>query len=256
MVLRIFIERVVAMAIQEDFASCDHFTIDGTLIRSWASHKSLAARGKEDGPRGGDDDPGNPSVDWRGERRTNDTHVSRTDPQARLYRKARGKEAHLSHSGHVLMENRSGLIVDMEVDAADGRCERRAALAMVKRARRRHRRLRMKTVGMDTGHDDGAFLRAMEDVHRIVPHVPVRRGAIVAGGPNADARRKARRRAATKGFALSQRIRKRVEEAIGWTKTVAGLARTRFVGQWKIAQDALLAGAAYNLLRMRNMAAA
>jgi transposase len=253
--VRAFFERVVAMAIQEDFASCDHFTIDGTLIRSWASHKSLVAREKKDEPRGGDDDPGNPSVDWRGERRTNDTHVSRTDPQARLYRKSRGKEAHLSHSGHILMENRSGLIVDMEVDAADGRCERRAALAMVERARRRHR-LAMKTVGMDAGYDDGAFLHEMEKKLRIVPHVPVRRGPIVAKGPSADARRKARRRRRTKGFALSQRIRKRVEEAIGWTKTVAGLARTRFVGRWKIAQDALLAGAAYNLLRMRNMAAA
>jgi len=144
----------------------------------------------------------------------------------------------------------------MEVDAADGRCERRAAQAMVKRARRRHRRLRTKTVAMDAGDDDGAFLHQMEKRLRILPHVPVRHGAIIAEGPNADARRKARRCAATKGFVLSQGIRKRLEEAIGRIMTVAELARTRFVGRWKIAQDALVAGAAYNLLRMGNMAAA
>ena len=253
--VRRFFERIVASAIAEDFASCDHFTIDGTLIRSLASHKSLARRDADERPHR-DDDPGNPSVDWRGERRTNATHASATDPEARLYRKAAGREAHLCHSGHVFMENRKGLIIDMEIDAADGRAERRAAREMIRRARRRHPRLRIQTVGADAGYDDGAFLHALESRHRIVAHVPVRRGVIAAQGPGGEARRRARQRSKTEGYAASQRIRKRVEEIFGWCKVVGGLARTRFVGRWRIAQDALMVGAAYNLLRMARLKAA
>lgn len=253
--VRKFFDRIVASAIAEDFASCEHFTIDGTLIRSMASHKSLAPRGGPQ-PRDKDGDPGNPSVDWRGEKRTNATHGSTTDPEARLYRKAAGKEAHLSHSGHALMENRNGILVDMEVEAADGTAERRAARTMISRARKRHRRLSPRTIGMDSGYDDGPFLRELEGRRGIVPHVPVRKGAIVSTDANAQARQRARRRASTKGYATSQRIRKRVEEIFGWCKTVGGMARTRFVGRWKIAQDALLTGAAYNLLRLRNLSMA
>ena len=223
-----FFDRIVAEAITEQLASPDHFTVDGTPIRSWASQKSL--RPKDEPPADEDpDDPGNPDVDWRGQKRSNATHQSRTDPEARLARKGRGKEAHLCHSGHVLMENRNGLVLAVAVDAADGTAERRCAKAMLKQVRRRHR-LRPKTVGMDTGFDDGEFLAEVE-ADGTVPHVPIRAGRIRATDEAGQARRRARRREKSKGYRLSQWIRKRVEEIFGWMKTVGDLARTRFVGR-------------------------
>jgi transposase len=245
--VRKFFDRIVGEAIGQDLVSSDHFTVDGTLIRSWAGDKSLQRR---DGTarKIEDDDPGNPSVDFHGEKRSNATHVSRTDPEARLARKGAGKEAHLSHSGHLLMENRHGLCLDVRADAADGRAERRNATAMLKHVRRRHG-LKPKTVGLDASFDDGEFLTELER-QGIVPHVPTRTGRIVATDAAGQARRRARRRSRTRGYALSQRIRKRIEEIIGWCKTVGGLARARFVGRWKIAQEGLITAAAYNLLRM------
>jgi len=244
-----FFDRVVADALAEDLASEDHFTVDGTLIQSWASLKSLEPRDPDaEGPER-DDDPGNPSVNFRGEKRSNDTHVSRTDPEARLMRKGKGKEALLYHSGHVLMENRHGLILGAEVDTADGTAERRAAREMLGHVARRHG-LEPETAGLDAGFDDGSFLDELESERGVVPHVPVRQGPIKATDAAGGARRRARRRKRTKGYALSQRIRKRVEEIFGWLKTVAGQARTRFVGRWKIRQAFTLAAAAYNLLRM------
>ncbi len=252
---RKFFDRVVAEALTEELASEDHFTIDGTLIRSWASLKSLVPRDGDGERRVEDDDPGNPTVNFHGERRTNATHVSRTDPEARLARKGAGKEAHLCHSGHVLMENRQGLCLDVRVGPADGQAERRAARQMLTHVRRRHRLL-AATVGFDAGYDDGAFLQALENEEAIVPHLPVRRGKIAATDTGGAARRRARRRMTTKRYALSQRLRKRVEEMIGWMKTVAGLARARFVGRWKISQAAQIVGAAYNLLRLARLAGA
>lgn len=245
-----FFDRVVADALVEDLASADHFTVDGTLIQSWASLKSLEPRDPEvEGPERDDDDPGNPSVNFRGRKRGNATHVSRTDPEARLMRKGNGKEAWLSHSGHVLMENRHGLILGADVDAADGRAERRAARRLLEHVGRRHG-LVPETAGFDAGYDDGRFLEELESVFGVVPHVPVRKGSIKATDAAGEARRRARRRQKTKGYALSQRLRKRVEEIFGWLKTVAGQGRTRFVGRWKIRQAFTLAAAAYNLLRM------
>jgi transposase len=246
-----FFERVVDDALAEDLVSEDHFTVDGTLIQSWASLKSLTARDPDaEGPeRDDDDDPGNPSVNFRGEKRSNATHVSRTDPEARLMRKGKGKEALLYHSGHVLMENRHGLILGAEVDAADGTAERRAARRMLDHVRRRHG-LEPETAGLDAAYDDGPFLDELESDRGVVPHVPIRKGPIKATDAAGEARRRARRRKRTKGYALSQRIRKRVEEIFGWLKTVAGQARTRFVGRWKIRQAFTLAAAAYNLVRM------
>ena len=141
-----FFDRIVAEAITEQLVSQDHFTVDGTLIRSWASHKSLVPK---DGPPPPEDgDPGNPSVNWHGQKRSNATHVSATDPEARLARKGDGQPAHLCHSGHVLMENRHGLCLAVAVDAADGKAERRAAKAMLNHVRRRHR-VRPRTLGAD-----------------------------------------------------------------------------------------------------------
>jgi transposase len=247
--VRKFFDRVVAEALDEALVSEDHFTVDGTLIQSWASMKSVRPRDPDErGPEVTDDDPGNPTVNFRGERRTNDTHCSTTDPEALLARKGAGKEAKLCHSGHVLMENRFGLCVDVAVDSADGKAERRAARKMLGRIRRRHR-LKPKTLGMDAGYDDGKFLRKLE-VSQITPHVPVRKGPMKATDAAGRARRSARGRMRTKGYRTSQMIRKRVEEIFGWMKTVGGAARARFVGRWKIAQQFLMAAAGYNLMRM------
>ena len=248
--VRKFFDRIVADAVVEELASPDHFTVDGTLIQSWASLKSLTRRDGT-GPQRDDSDPGNPTVNFRGEKRSNATHVSATDREARLMRKGKGKEALLYHSGHILMENRHGLCLDVRMDAADGKAERRCAKTMLKHAWRRHK-LMPQTLGADKGFDDGTFLLELED-EAIRPHVPIRERKIVSKGPPAMARRRARRRMRTKGYAISQRVRKRIEEIIGWIKTVGGLARTRFVGRWKIAQEMLMTGAAYNLLRMARL---
>ena len=244
---RKFFDRIVSHALEGGWISEDHFTVDGTLIRSWASLKSLEPR---DGSGGkvDDDDRGNPTVDFHKEKRRNETHGSRTDPEARLARKGKGKEAHLCHSGHLLMENRNGLCLDVQTDAADGQAERRRAKAMLKHVKRRHG-LKPKTMGADAGYDDGRFLRELED-EGIIPHVPLKRDRVVAEDPAGQARRRAKQRRKTKGYQLSQRIRKRVEEIFGWFKTVGTLARTRFVGRWKIGQEGLITGAAYNLLRL------
>lgn len=258
--VRKFFDAVVKDALLEKAASTDHFSVDGTLIRSWASAKSLEpveqASISKDKDDDDDQDPGNPWVDFRGERRTNETHRSRTDPEARLMKKGHGKEAHLSHMGHFLMENRSGLLMDVYTSEANGLAERDAARAMLSRVRQEHF-VMPRTLGADSGYDAGPFLRTVETVHRTVPHVPVRRGPIKsdAGSVYTQARLRARRRMRQAGYRTSQRIRKRIEEAIGWVKTVAGLARTKLVGRWKLSQELHIAGAAWNLLRLSRIAA-
>jgi transposase len=286
--VRKFFDRVVAAGIEKKLASNDHFTVDGTLVRSLASQKSVErVDGKSDankqvdakdgakpktwkkrkknksknnksgdggaGAKADDKTSRDTNVDWRGERRTNETHRSRTDPEARFARKGNGKEAHLSHSMHVLMENRSGLCLDVKVDAADGKAERRGALEMLKRFRRRHG-FAPATLGADAGYDDGTFLRELEK-SGVTPHVAMKRGRAKAKNEKGDARRRAARRVGQVGYELSQRVRKRVEQVIGWTKTVAGQARTRFIGRPRIEMDAMIAGAAYNLLRMTRLVA-
>lgn len=247
--LRKFFDRIVATALKDGLVSGDHFTVDGTLIQSWASLKSL--KPKDDSqppPTKGDDDPGNPTVNFHGQKRSNATHASTTDGEAMLARKGNGKEAKLCHSGHVLMENRHGLCIAATVDAADGRAERRSAKKLLKHVRRRHR-LTPKTLGTDAGYDDGRFLSELER-ESITPHTPIREGRIKAKDEAGQARRRARRRMKQVGYSISQRIRKRVEEIFGWLKTVGGMARTRFVGRWKIGQELLASAAAYNLLRL------
>jgi transposase len=250
--VRKFFDRIVTEAIEAGLVSSEHFTVDGTLIQSWASLKSLKPRDpKQAGATHEDDDPGNPTINFHGQKRGNATHVSTTDPEAMLARKGSGKEARLCHSGHVLMENRHGLCLAMTLDAADGRAERRCARKMLRWVKRRHR-LHPRTVGFDKGYDDGTFLNELE-ADGTVPHVPVREGAIRAQDEAGDARRRARRRMKNKGYAISQRIRKRVEEIIGWCKTIGGMARTRFVKRWKITQELMMSGASYNLLRLARL---
>lgn len=255
--LRDFFDRVVEGAYLEGLASEEHFSVDGTLIESYASLKSLRPIGSKDkrvSDGSEDDDPGNPTVSFRGQRRGNATHRSVVDPEARLMRKGWGREAKLAHGAHVLMENRSGLVVDVSMSEARMRAEREAALAMLRRTRRRHR-LRIRTLAADKSYDAGAFLHELEAKEGVVPLVPTRRGPIRSRSPEGDARRRARRRARTKRYRLAQGVRKRVEEAFGWSKTIGGLRRSRHLGRWKIAQQALLVYAGYNLLRLARIEA-
>jgi transposase len=253
--LRSFFDRVVEGAYLEDLASEEHFSVDGTLIESYASMKSLRpidSRAERVSDGSEDDDPGNPTMDFRGERRGNATHRSLSDPEARLMRKSLGQQAKLSHGVHVLMENRSGLVVDVSVSEARTKAEREEALVMTRRVRKRHR-LVMRTLAADKGYDAGPFLHTLER-ERVVPLIPIRDRPIRSRGPEADARRRARRRQRTKRYQMSQRTRKRVEEGIGWSKTIGGLRRSRHVGRWKIGQQVLIVYATYNLLRLARLA--
>ena len=253
--VRDFFDRVVDGAILEGLVSEDHFTVDGTLIQSFASMKSLRPIGTKDkkvSDGADDDDAGNPTVNFHNEKRSNTTHRSIVDSEARLARKGKGKPALLSHSAHVLMENRNGLCVDIAVDEANGYAERVQSGVMLDHVHRRHG-LRPRTLGADAGYKDGAYLDALERFG-IEPHVPIGDGPIRGVDQDAEARRHARRRQRTKGYQVSQRIRKRVEEIFGWCKTVGELAHCRFVGRWKLKQQGEVVAAAYNLLRLARLA--
>jgi hypothetical protein len=227
---------VLVEARQRQLLSDEHFTVDGTLLDAWASMKSVQPKDKDgDGPRGGFK---NPDVDFRGEKRSNETHVSSTDPEARLMRKGRGKETRLCFMGHVLMENRTGLIVDLDLTQATGRAEREAALRMLDRLPRKKRRL---TLGADRGYDTQDFVAELRK-RRVTPHVTQnqsgRRSAIDGRTTNHG------------GYKLSQRIRKRVEEIFGWEKTIGGWRKLRYIGLARNQLWAVFSAAGYNLVRM------
>ena len=249
--MRRFFEGSVAQAITEDAASMEHFSVDGTLIEAWASMKSVRPKDEPDDPTGGDS---NGWVDWHGETRSNETHASRTDGEARLARKGRGREAILGHALHGVMENRNGLLLDITVTEANGTAEREAALDLLGRVRRRHW-LRPKTIGGDQGFNAGPFLETLEEDLHIVPHVPVDASPRDPDRPGYEARRRAYRRRRNVGYRISQCVRKRIEEIWGWLKTIAGLRKTRFVGRWKTQLYAYAAGAAWNFLRLANLKA-
>ncbi len=242
---RLFFDAVVGQARGVGLMSDDHFTVDGTLIEAWASLKSFRPKGEE---RSGDKDqgdPGNRWVDFHGEKRSNETHESTTDPDSLLMRKGPGKEAKLSYGAHALMENRNGLLVDLEVSQATGSSEREAAERMLKRQRRKG--LRVKTLGADKGYDTHDFVGLLRR-RRITPHVAAntqRRGGSAIDG----------RTTRHTSYSVSQRIRKRVEEIFGWIKTVGGFRKTRFKGTERTQLAAWWVGAAYNLLRMAKLAA-
>ena len=255
-----FFDQVVKQAIQAGLTSDEHFTVDGSLIQSHASLKSLRKieREAKDDDRGGGPGGRNPSVDFKGERRGNATHQSTTDPEAKLYRKGDGVGAFLCHSGHALTENRHGLVMSVRVDEANGTAERENTLRMLDHLERRHG-VRPSTLGADKGYDAGPFLLELER-RWIEPHVAIKAGKIDPLRDSADdgtwARwfvRSGQRRAA---FKKSQRRRKLVEEFFGWVKTVAGMRRARHAGREKIRQCFELAAAAYNLVRMKNLLAA
>ncbi len=236
-----FLQAVVTQAQTAGLLSDEHFTVDGTLVEAWASLKSFRPI---DTPDEGvdDDDPGNVTVDFHGQTRTNQTHRSTTDPEARLARKGNGKEAKLSYGVSLLMENRHGLIVGVAVHAPTGIGEREAALALLDQQRRR--RGHPRSVGADKGYHTKAFVDALW-LQSITPHI-----AMVAGRrtPGLDGRT-----TRSAGYALSQRIRKRIEEGFGWLKTVGGLRKTRYRGSARVALHAKLAAVANILLRMAKL---
>ncbi len=235
-VAREFLAVVLEEARRRRLLSEDHFTVDGTLLEAWASLKSFRPKDRSDGtPATGER---NPSMDFHGEQRTNDTHQSTTDPEARLARKGRGKEAKLCFTGHVLMENRNGLVVDVALTQATGTAERDTALDMLDGVPGAHR----VTVGADKGYDTKDFVTRCRSM-KITPHVARRQTSKVDGRTTRHA-----------GYLVSQRIRKRVEEIFGWVKTVGGGRKLRYRG---IERNRLwweLTAVAYNLLRMAKLA--
>ena len=232
-----FFKQVLAQATAHRLLSDEHFTVDGTLIEAWAGQKSFKPKGQVTPPP---DDPGNPSVNFRGERRTNATHASTTDPEARLYKKASGQEAKLCFLGHVLMENQHGLVVNTRLTPATGTAEREAALAMV-RTRGERRRI---TVGGDKGYDTQEFvqdLRALQVTPHVAQHTTGRRSAIDG------------RTTCHPGYTVSQQKRKRVEEIFGWLKTVGLLRKVKLRGERRVGWLFTFAAAVYNLVRIRNL---
>ena len=237
-----FLERVVAHAREQGWMSDEHFTVDGTLLEAWASLKSFQRKGKTNSSP--PDDPGNPTVDFHGEKRSNHTHESKNDPEAQLARKGQGKEAKLSYSGNLLVENRNGLIVSSRVWKATGTAERAAAMEMLEKIPGTGQ----VTVGGDKGFDTAEFVRECRHL-RVTPHVAqnLRR----RGGSAIDSR-------TTRhvGYGVSQKKRKRIEECFGWLKTIALLRKVRHRGTLKVDWMFTFACAAYNLVRLRNLMAA
>lgn len=235
-----FFALVLEQARKKRLLSSEHFTVDGTLIEAWAGQKSF--RRKDAGPPEPPDNAGNPTVNFRGEKRSNETHQSTTDPQARLYRKSSSQEAKLAYLGHVLMENRNGLVVDTRVTEAQGRAEREAALEMLGARRGSHRR----TVGADKGYDTRDFV-AQARCLSVTPHVAQNtsgRSSAIDG-----------RTTHHSGYSVSQRVRKRVEEVFGWLKTVGLMRKARHRGVDRVGWMFTFSAAVYNLVRMRNLLA-
>jgi transposase len=242
-VARAFFEEVGQLAREKGLLSDEHFTVDGTLIEAWAGQKSFKPRQSGDTPPPTDPDPGNPTVNFRGEKRSNDTHASTTDADARLYKKAQGQEAKLAFLGHVLMENRNGLVVQTRLTPATGTAEREAAVAMIQEKRKqKDGRL---TVGGDKNYDVAEHVAALRQLN-VTPHVA--QNTARPGGSAID-----QRTARHAGYAASQRKRKRVEEIFGWFKTVALMRKTRFRGLERVGWIFTWTAAAYNLLRIRNL---
>jgi transposase len=240
-----FFSLIVGQARKKRLLSDDHFTVDGTLIEAWAGQKSFR-------PRRNDDDPldppppdkgSNPTVNWHKQKRSNETHESTTDPLARLYKKTRGAEAKLGYLGHVVTENRNGLVVDVRLTQATGTAERETALEMITQRRAASR----PTLAGDRGYDTRGFVAQLRELH-VTPHVAQNdsnRRSAIDGRTTRD-----------EGYAVSQRKRKRVEEVFGWIKTVALQRMTRFRGTDRVGGMFTFAAAAYNLVRIRNLQAA
>lgn len=233
-------ERVLAQARSKGLTSDEHFSVDGTLIEAWASLKSFRPRDDSDDPPAGGGR--NPDRDFHGERRKNETHASTTDPEAQLFRKGKGKEARLCYMGHVLTENRNGLVVDARLSQATGTAERESALTMVETLPGQH----PITLGADKNYDTRGFVADVR-AFNVTPHVAqndTNRRSAIDGRTTRHA-----------GYAISQRVRKRIEEVMGWAKDIGPVRKTKFRGVDRVNFQWLLTLTGYNLIRMRNIAA-
>lgn len=270
-----FFTRVTQRAIDKKLVSEEHFSVDGTLIQSYASMKSfvpnetadaIEARRDDDDDSGAGDlngfKPRNAEMEFHGQKRSNQTHRSPVDPDAKLYRKGKGKPSVLGLMGHIVVDNRSGIVVGLEVTQATGTAECDAALTLVGRIKKRHG-LVPKTLGADAGYDSGPFMLSLE-AKKITPHVALARDSKPGGvcrrtkadRPKIAARlRNYRRQRGDARYAVSQRKRKKVEEPFGWFKSFAGLRKARLVGLNKIQQQWEIAAAGLTLIRMRNQMA-
>jgi transposase len=240
-VARVLFSEVLDQARAEDLLSDEHFSVDGTLIEAWASQESFRRKDASASVDKDKDDPGNPTVDFHGEIRSNDTHQSSTDPDARLARKSGGHEAKLAYCGNVLMENRNGLVVDAELMLCSGTAEREAAKMMLGSLPGSA----AVTVGADKGYDTQDFVKDLREMN-VRPHVAQnlkRRGGSAIDG----------RTVRHVGYQISQMKRKRIEEVFGWLKTVALLRKTRHRGLLRVGWVFSFAATAYNLVRMRNL---
>ena len=245
-----FLAAVLAQPRVKKLLSTDHFSVDGTLIEAWASMKSVKPKegSGEDRKEGSGEPPAggggrNAEADFHGQRRSNDTHASTTDPDARLYRKGQGKEAKLCFMGHGLMENRNGLLVDACLTLADGHGERVAALHLIEPRAERPRAI---TLGADKAYDTEDFINELRSM-KVTPHVAQN----TSGRSSAIDGRTTRHG----GYAASQRIRKRIEEAFGWIKTIACQQKTKFRGRDRVGWAFTFAAAAYNLVRLPKLMA-
>jgi transposase len=230
-----FFAAVVRQAKLRRYTSSDHFSVDGTLLEAWASHKSFQPK---DSPRGPLPPGRNAEVDFHGQRRTNQTHASTTDPEALMARKSMATAAKLSYAGHLLMEHRNALIVDIELTQATGYAERDTALEMLRRLPPTKRR---RTVAGDKAYDTKGFVAELREMN-VTPHV----------APNNTRARSTidGRTTRHEGHVASQRIRKRIEEPFGWIKTIAGGRKLRYIGQARNRAWFLMSGAVYNILRI------
>lgn len=244
-----FLAALLALPQVKKLLSSEHFSVDGTLIDAWASMKSFR-------PKDGSGEPPSPGRNgernFHKEKRSNETHASTTDPDARLYRKADGRESRLCFMGHVLMENRNGLAVDAALTHATGTAEREAALAMLDRGKGKSKRKRRITLGADKAYDVAAFIEDLR-VREVTPHIAIN-GAVSKHGV---VRKTAVDGRATRhaGYGISQRCRKRIEEVFGWIKAQAGLAKVKLRGCAKVEAVFTFAVAAYNLIRIPKLLA-
>lgn len=235
-------EKVIALANKKNLVSDEHFTVDGTLVEAWASLKSFQKKDAGKKNRKDDGDPGNPTVDFHGEKRSNDTHESKTDPEAKLYRKSKGQTAKLSYMGHILMENRNGLAVGVDATVAGYYAEHDAALTMIDEFKTQGK----KTLGADKHYDNNDFCDKLRK-KKVTPHVAM----------NIHARKFTSaidgRTTRHPGYEISQRKRKRVEEIFGWLKAFSIMRRPHFRGLDKIEYQFKFAVSVYNILRIRNI---
>jgi transposase len=229
-----FFEQVHSQAREKGVLSDEHFTVDGTLIEAWAGQKSFK---KKDQAGGSGDSGRNPSVEFRGEKRTNDTHQSSTDPQAKLYKKAKRQEAKLCYLGHALMENRNGLVVNSYLSQSTGTAEREAAVVMCDEIEGNHR----ITLGADKNYDVRDFVKELRGM-KVTPHVAQKQRSALDD-----------RTTRHPGYEISQKKRKRVEEIFGWLKTVGLMRKTRHRGVLRVGWMFTFTLAVYNLVRMRNL---